>query len=166
MGARRPTLTLLALCGGLLACSARDQPGPLPATAEARATAAGPAAAAPSPALPAEVVDVTWQWVSLTTPVEQVDVGTPERYTVRFAPDGRVSLQADCNRGGGSYAVGADGRIELGPIALTKMACPPGSLGDRFVRELGRATNYFPKDGDLFLELPIDSGTLRFRRPS
>ena len=44
------------------------------------------------------------------------------------------------------------------------MMCPPGSLSDRFVKEVGRATSYFLKDGDFFLELPVDSGTLRFRR--
>jgi membrane-bound inhibitor of C-type lysozyme len=50
----------------------------------------------------------------------------------------------------------------VGPIALTRAACPPGSFSDRFAREVGRATSYFVKDGELFLELPVDSGTLRF----
>jgi len=49
-------------------------------------------------------------------------------------------------------------------MALTRAMCAPGSLSDRFVKEVGRATSYFLKDGDLFLSLPIDSGTLRFRR--
>jgi hypothetical protein len=40
----------------------------------------------------------------------------------------------------------------------------PGSLSDRYVKEISRVTSYFLKDGDLFLELPVDSGTLRFRR--
>jgi heat shock protein HslJ len=172
MGARLPMLTLLALCGGLLACSARDQPEPSPAAAEAVVTAA-PAAAAtalhaatgtPPAALPAAVLDATWQWVSLTSAVEQVEVDEPGRYTVRFGSDGRVALQADCNRGGGNYSVSADGRIELGVVALTKMACPAGSLADRFVRELGEPRKHSLEDGDLLLALPADSGTLRFRR--
>jgi para-nitrobenzyl esterase len=49
-------------------------------------------------------------------------------------------------------------------MALTRAMCPPGSLSDRSVKKLGRATVYFLKDGDLFLDLPVDSGTLRFRR--
>ena len=114
---------------------------------------------------PPEMVDVTWEWVSLTTPVEQVNADAPERYTLQFQRDGRVALRADCNRGHGTYSVGADRQIALGPIALTRAACPPGSLGDRFAREVGRATSYFMRDGDLYLELPADSGTLRFRRP-
>jgi len=40
----------------------------------------------------------------------------------------------------------------------------PHALPDRCAKELGQAASYFVKDGDLFLELPIDSGTLRFRQ--
>lgn len=57
-----------------------------------------------------------------------------------------------------------DRRLAFKPIALTRAMCPEGSLSDRFAKEVGRATSYFLKDGDLYLELPIDSGTLRFRR--
>jgi heat shock protein HslJ len=114
--------------------------------------------------LPPEVLDVTWQWQSVTTPVEQINVDAPERYTIRFGSDGRVALQADCNRGMTGYTVTAERHIAFSPIALTRMACPSGSLSDRYVKEVGRAGSYFLKDADLFLELPVDSGTLRFRR--
>jgi heat shock protein HslJ len=93
-----------------------------------------------------------------------IDVDQPDRYTIRFGRDGRVALRADCNRGTGGYSVSADHRITFRPIALTRMMCPKGSLSNRFAKEVGRATSYFLKDGDLFLELPVDSGTLRFRR--
>lgn len=114
--------------------------------------------------LPAGVVDLTWQWVSLTTPVEQVNVGSPERYTIRLERTGRATVRADCNRGASSYAVSATRQIVLKPFTLTRMMCLPGSLSDRFVNELSRGFSYFLKDGDLFLDLPVDSGTLRFRR--
>ncbi len=117
-----------------------------------------------APTLPAEVVDTTWHWVSLTTPVEQVTVDAPDKYTIRFDKSGKVAVKADCNRGMISYTVSADRRIELKPMALTKAMCPPGSLSDRFVKEVTRASNYFRKDGDLYLQLPVDSGTLRFHR--
>jgi para-nitrobenzyl esterase len=115
-------------------------------------------------ALPKEVTDVAWEWVSFTTPVEEITIDAPERYTVQFMKEERVAMKADCNRGNGPYTLGADRQIAFGPFALTRMMCPPGSLSDRFVKELGRATSYFLQDGDLFLELPVDSGTLRLRR--
>jgi heat shock protein HslJ len=143
------TLTLLAAlapaCGG-------PQPAPAPQLAAAAAT------------LPVDVVGITWEWVGFTSPVEQITVDAPEKYTIRFESGGRISMQADCNRGVGSYTAGPDRRIELKGIALTRMLCPPGSQGDRFAREAGRAAVWFLKDGGLYLDLPVDSGTLRFRR--
>ena len=112
----------------------------------------------------AEVIDVTWQWAGMKTPVEQITVASPERYTIRLESSGRLSLQADCNRGGGSYTVTAERQITLGPLSLTRVMCPPGSQSDRFVKEIGRVSSYFTKDGELVLELPVDSGTLRFTR--
>ena len=114
--------------------------------------------------LPGEMIDVTWEWVSFTTPVEEITVDAPERYTVQFMKDGNVALRADCNRGMASYTAGSDGKLTFGGIALTRAMCPEGSLSNRFVREVERASTYFLRDGDLFLELPVDSGTLRFRR--
>ena len=101
MRAQRPTLIQLALLPGLLAGCADRQPQSTPQAAVA------PSAAASSQ-LPAEVIDATWQWVSFTTPVEQVKVDAPERYTIRFESSGRVTIQADCNRGGSSYSATAD----------------------------------------------------------
>lgn len=148
------------LCSAVLLCvfigCAQDQP-----KSTSDAPSVPPAA---GPALPSDIVGVTWQWVSLTTPVEQVTVDAPDRYTVRFEGDARVTVRADCNRGGASYSVTADRRIAIKPIALTRMMCPEGSLSDRFAKEVGRASSCFQKDGELFLELPVDSGTLRFRR--
>jgi heat shock protein HslJ len=123
-----------------------------------------PAADAPSAAFPATVVGATWEWVGFVSPVEELTVDAASRYTVSFDGAGRMTVQADCNRGSGAYSVPDAGQVTLGPIGLTKMACPPGSLSDRFVGLLGRVNSWFVRDGQLFLELPVDSGTLRFRR--
>lgn len=161
MGTQGSLLPVLALIGVLLIGCSRGQPE---STAQPQAPYRDRAEPAAESTLPSNVLDATWQWVSFTSPVEQITVDSPERYTIRFGRDGRVSVRADCNRGSTSYAVTADRRITLGPIVLTRMMCPPGSQDARFVNEFGRATSYFLKDGDLYLELPVDSGTLRFKR--
>ena len=153
-----PALAALALVAVLWGLSRNRRPAP----AEEMVGAVGDTVASTTSF--GDVADVTWEWVKLTTPVEQVDVDAPDRYTVRFGTDGRVALKADCNRGAGSYSVSGDRQLALKPIALTRAACLPGSLSDRFAKEVGRATSYFVRDGDLYLELPVDSGTLRFRR--
>ena len=127
-------------------------------------TPAGTPPVAVRTGLPADVLEVDWQWQILVTPVDTVTPDRPDRYTIRFERTGRVSVRADCNRGGGSYTVTSGRRISFGAIALTRVGCPPGSLGDRFARDVGRVSSYFVRDGDLFLEMPVDSGTLRFRR--
>lgn len=127
------------------------------------ATAASAQGEKDSVMLPEEMVGVTWEWVSFTTPKEQIDVAEPERYTVKFSPEGAMAIRVDCNRGFSQLAAAADSRITIEPIALTMMACEDDQLGDRFTRELERVGSFFILDGDLLLELPMDSGTFRFR---
>ena len=111
---------------------------------------------------PAAVTGIKWEWVSTTTPVEQTTVEEPGRYTILLRDDGRLEAQFDCNRGGGDYEI-SQGRLSLGPLISTRMACPPDSLDAPFMRDLERATSFFVRDGELYLEMPFDSGTLRFR---
>ena len=157
----------MALIGALLgACAWRSPPtppAPQPPASEPASGVPGPAAATPSPALPAGIRDASLGWIGLTTPVEDVNVHVPDKYTIRFLAGERLEVRADCNRGTASYSVAADRRLEIGPIAMTRVACAPGSLSDRFAREVGRANRYFVHEGTLYLELPADSGTLRFR---
>ena len=110
---------------------------------------------------PGAVIDRIWQWTGTATPAETIDSPAPERYTLELAPNGRLLVRADCNRGTGSYRIGA-GTIKFDPIATTRMACPPGSLDARYLGDLQRATGFFVERGDLHLELPADAGTMRF----
>lgn len=114
--------------------------------------------------LPADLFDATWQWTWFGSGAEQFDVDHPERYTLQFSADGHLAIRADCNRGMGRFIVGADRQISISPIGKTMMLCPEGSLDGRFVRALERVNTWFEKDGDFFLESPLGSGTLRFRR--
>ena len=108
------------------------------------------------------MIGKTWQWVSTTTPAEKITVPDPGRYTIRFTADGNLQARFDCNRGGGSYTI-SKGRIAFGPMMSTRMACPPDSQDGPFMRDLHRVTSFFVEKGTLYLELPYDSGTMRFR---
>jgi heat shock protein HslJ len=112
---------------------------------------------------PDAVLGTLWQWEATVTPVETIGSANPERYTLELQPGGVVLVRADCNRGRGSYEIG-EGRIKFGAIAATRMACPPGSLDGRYLRDLQRATLFFVEGGKLYLDLPMDSGTMRFAR--
>lgn len=87
---------------------------------------------------------------------------SPANYNIVFDDAGGFTFQADCNRGSGSYTVEADGRISLLPGPTTLMACPEGSLGNVFIQQLSDVVTYFFQDGELYLDLKFDSGTMRF----
>jgi heat shock protein HslJ len=109
-----------------------------------------------------QLTGVLWAWREFAGgDGEIVRPDDPGRYTVEFLADGRLAIQADCNRGMGSYTVDAPS-IDLRVGGLTKMKCPPGSHMDRFVRHLDEVTSHVFRDGNLYLALPIDSGILEF----
>jgi heat shock protein HslJ len=111
---------------------------------------------------PRMVLNQTWQWVATITPVEKIMVSTPERYTIRLTEDGKVRARFDCNKGGGNYEIFAH-KLSFGPLTSTRMACLPDSLDAPFIRDLQRVASFFIEDRDLYLELPLDSGTMHFR---
>lgn len=111
---------------------------------------------------PRLVLNTTWQWESTTTPVEKTNVPNPEHYTFLLKDEGRAQTRFDCNSGGGDYEISA-GELSFGPLMSTRMACPEGSLDEMFMRDLQRVVSFFVDDDRLYLELPYDSGTMKFR---
>jgi len=109
------------------------------------------------------VVEVTWEWVSTVTPVTQVEARDPERYTLFLQRDSVARVRFDCNQGSGTYEM-APGKLTFGPFMATRMACPEDSQDAQYADWLQRVASYFLHDGELFLELLMDSGTMRFRR--
>src|SRR5215471_2652883 len=73
------------------------------------------------------------------------------KYTFEFQPGGKVLAQVDCNRGSGTWKSTPEGQLRLSPLALTRMACPPGSLHDQIVRQWPNMASYLIRDGHLFL---------------
>ena len=116
-----------------------------------------PAAISASPALSAN----SWQWTGFTGAAEQFKVEQPANYQLTFNADGTVNIKADCNNATGSYTSDDSSvTIQVGP--MTMAACPEGSRSDQFVKLLGGAAKYFFADGNLFIDLMADGGTLRF----
>jgi heat shock protein HslJ len=115
-------------------------------------------------AMPRELAGTTWRWIGFTSALETPTIPEPNRYNLKFRGSDNVSLRADCNRGARNVTFLEPGVIRLGALAITRAMCPPGSLGDRFARDVGRVVRWAVRGGELRLELPEDAGTLRFTR--
>ena len=84
------------------------------------------------------------------------------KYTITFGTDGRVNARIDCNRGNGTWKSSGPNQLQFGPLALTRMMCPPGSLHDRIAKHWEFVRSYVIKDGHLFLSLMADGGIYEF----
>ena len=105
-----------------------------------------------------------WQWVQSLYNNDSKNVpNQTENYTIQFLEDGKINVKADCNRKGGVYST--DGkRISIEITHSTMAACEEGSLEEPFVRDLTGSAIFFFKDGDLYIDLKYDTGTMKFSR--
>jgi len=84
------------------------------------------------------------------------------KYTISFDTAGAVAVRIDCNRGRGSWKSPGPSQLQLGPLALTRAMCPPGSLHDQIVKQWSYVRSYTMRNGHLFLSLMADGGTYEF----
>ena len=111
-----------------------------------------------------EVTGVKWTWQQTRYNNDQNSVpADPSSYTVTFNTDGTLNIQVDCNRGGGSYSI--EGKsITIEVTHTTRAMCPPESLEQTFIKDLNASKIFFFSDGDLYMDLKYDAGTMKFSR--
>lgn len=111
-----------------------------------------------------EIVGVTWQWEQFqdTAGVNDVEVPSPESYTLTLMPDGTAAIQADCNQVSWTYALEGSSLTfnTLGPSTLA--FCGEESLDQQYLMLLGEAATYVTNEGKLVLNLKLDSGNMIF----
>jgi heat shock protein HslJ len=90
---------------------------------------------------------------------QTVLVPAPERYQLSLGPEGDAHVRADCNFCNGSYRSSGT-ELEMGLLACTLAACPPGSLDGEYLRALGSASSFELTEGELSVSYP--GGVLRF----
>ncbi|WP_420456669.1 YbaY family lipoprotein [Rubrivirga sp.] len=119
---------------------------------EIRVVQVGEAGAAPGTD---GLVGPVWRLVEIATPDgAALRPEADEVLTITFAPDGRYSGQADCNRIGGAYTVDATGALDLSQGATTLAACAPPSSGDAFVQALAQVERVGVSEGRMALRGP------------
>jgi len=122
----------------------------------------GCAQTAPQPA-PGSLAGTSWQMVRFQG--GDGTVLTPDdksKYTLAFGADGSLSARIDCNRGRGTWKSLGKNQLEFGGMAVTRAACPPGSLHDHIVKQLHYIRSYAVRNGHLHLSLMADGGIYEF----
>jgi heat shock protein HslJ len=112
---------------------------------------------------PVELQGPTWTLVEIAS-MDDSETSPQEGgvYTLAFQDDGSVQVQADCNRGRGSFQSEGPGQIQFGPIAVTRMLCPGDSIDGKFLQNLEYVRSYVYRDGHLFLATMMDGPILEF----
>jgi para-nitrobenzyl esterase len=109
----------------------------------------------------ASLAGTSWRLVELVSKSDPTGSARPDdplKYHLTFAAEGKVTARLDCNRGTGSWSSAGGGELALGPMAMTRAMCAPGSLDTRIARELTEVRTY-ERDGDrLVLYLTGDRG--------
>ena len=115
----------------------------------------------PSPS--SSLAGTSWQLVKFEGSDDTtLTPGDGARYTIEFAASGRLMARVDCNRGRGTWKSSGANQISFGPLALTRAACPAGSLHDQIAKQWRNIRSYVIRDGHLFLALMADGGIYEF----
>ena len=125
---------------------------------EAQVVSAGDQGAA------AVLAGTAWRLVEIVSMDDRVDVPDDRSsYTLQFGTDGSFRVRADCNRGTGTYTSANPGQLTFGPIATTRMACPPGSIGSVYHAQFEWVRSYVLEGGNLYLATMADGSIIGFQ---
>ncbi|MEG0788987.1 MAG: META domain-containing protein [Alistipes sp.] len=95
------------------------------------------------------LVGTEWQLVQL---LGQNEFPAPDKFTIQFSDDNRISGVGACNRIMGAYSADVKGAMKIGPLATTMMACPGMDKEQSFTNAISQATHY-EMDGSMLLLL-------------
>lgn len=84
------------------------------------------------------------------------------RYWLNFQENGALAVSTDCNQHSGSWSR-TDATLTIELALSTRMACPPQSLHDRFIRDLGAVRSLLFRDGRLYLATFADGAILELQ---
>lgn len=110
-----------------------------------------------------QLTNTVWQLEQIQYSDGKQLEATPGDYTIQFADDGQLSIRADCNQAGGSFTEDSNSlSINLGPMTLAP--CPPESIDNDYLQALQNSGGYFFQNGNLFIDIQADIGTMQFSK--
>jgi heat shock protein HslJ len=114
--------------------------------------------------VPDSIADIDWRLIRVAySNYTEKEIEHPRKYLLHFSGDNRVDVQADCNRGFGSYTMEKDS-LKISILATTRAMCPPNSFSEKYVYDLNHVVKYLLKGGKLYLFIEKDLGIMEFEK--
>lgn len=136
----RPLL-IFALCSTLLACSTTGF----------------------EPSVSSELANTSWRLVQVMEMDDSVHRPAENAsFTLEFGADGRAAIQADCNRGSGTWQSPGPGVLTFGPLATTRAFCGEESVSDYYLSQFQWIRSYVIQNGRLYLATLADGAIIEF----
>ncbi len=133
--------------------------GTLPAFGEGQANMVLQRMQDAAPATPLE--NTYWKLAAVGGQPARVEPGEREAYLLLLA--GRASGGSGCNKLMGSYTLGTRGELGIGPLASTRMACPPAMMAqEAALLDAYARTRAYRIDGESLSLLDGDAVLARF----
>ena len=109
-----------------------------------------------------EITCIVWKWQQTLYYNDTRSVpDDPGNYTVSFDSKENLFIWADCSLGGGNYVV--ERKVIAEEVTHTTRAMnSPDSLERTFIKDLNAARIYFKRNGNLYIDLKYDIGTMKF----
>jgi heat shock protein HslJ len=105
---------------------------------------------------------VVWEWQDVRGGDDSfIAPSDPKEFTLTFLPDGKLAILAGCSQTLGAYTVNGP-TLELSFDGATGSECSPGSLAERYLRDLSHVSSHVFRDGKLYLALRADAGIMAF----
>ena len=110
------------------------------------------------------LTDIVWRLAAIRDPANGVQLDDGETYTMLLQPDGRASLQLDCNRGFGQWTAsshhdGKGGEFAISEMGVTKAMCSPTSKSDKVTADIQSFAKFTMEGENLVISLADDSAS-------
>jgi len=133
-----------------------------PAATEAITSSATTTATAPASST-GDLSGTQWVWTeTLMSDGTKITPMLADAFKLTFNPDGTANAATDCNAFSGTYVVGNDSKLTIDLPISTRKGCPDGAQEGAYIKALTSIQSYLTQDGNLYLMLPFDSGTINY----
>lgn len=110
-----------------------------------------------------ELDGTSWRLVKIMSMDDSVnEPDDRSKYTLQLQAGGKAILQADCNRGTGTWREETPRQLRFGPIASTRAMCQTGPISEKYLVQFEWVRSYILEGGHLFLATMADGSIIEF----